>query len=302
MYTNIYILGGFTMFGPTIEMIREGKKIKIKDLCDGIVTRAAYHRFASGQTDTSIHNLSLFMDRLHISPNEFFLIHSNYASDKVVCFLKELSRAYRVQDIQELRSLRKKLEADFTGLKYEHMTDLLNFRICRLLGQDIDGKKSSLFKYLISTEFWTHYELVLFTNSMYVFSLELIDAILIRCIQRFNKFSQTRPYGNEGFRLVVNALILAFEQKDSFYTTKWIDLLNTIQLNDSDFFEKALFKIFKGFYNITIHKDQNSISEVIKTIEFVGHIEAREHEVMFNRMLDFILEHSGLQKVHSSKT
>src|SRR5690606_26475523 len=217
-------------------------------------------------------------DRLHISPNEFFLIHNNYASDKVVSFLKELSRAYRVQDLKEMRSLRKKIESDFTGLKKEHLTELLNFRICRLLGQDIDSKDGSLFKYLINTEFWTHYELVLFTNSMYVFPLELIDAILVRCIQRFKKYSQVRPYGNEGFRLVVNALILSFEQKDSFYTKKWMELLKTIQLNDSDFFEKALFKIFDGFYEIHINNNKDAISEVRKTIEFVKHIEASEHE------------------------
>ncbi|PGU97070.1 hypothetical protein COD69_18815 [Bacillus thuringiensis] len=296
MYINIHILRGNYLFGPTIEKIREGKKIKIKDLCDGIVSRAAYHRFAIGQSDTSILNLSLFMDRLQISPDEFFLIHNNYASDKIVSFLKELSRAYRVQDLQGIRSLRSKLEADFTGVKKEHLTELLNFRICRLVGKDVNGENSELFKYLVNTEFWTHYELVLFTNSMYVFSLELIDALLVRCIQNFKKYSQVRPYGNESFRLVVNALILSFEQKNSFYTNKWVDLLGTIELNDSDFFEKTLSKIFKGFYEININNNRKNISEIIKTIEFVGHIEADEHEIMFTRMLDYILEHSDVEK------
>ncbi|MBG9498245.1 hypothetical protein ABE44_03525 [Bacillus thuringiensis] len=88
----------------------------------------------------------------------------------------------------------------------------------------------------------------------------------------------------------------SFEQKNSFYTNKWVDLLGTIELNDSDFFEKTLSKIFKGFYEININNNRKNISEIIKTIEFVGHIEADEHEIMFTRMLDYILEHSDVEK------
>jgi len=278
------------MFGITIEMIRKGKNIKIKDLCEGIMTRAAYHRFASGKSDTSIQNFTLLLDRLHTNSKEFFLIHNNYVNDKVSSFLKELSRAYRTQKLQELRNLNRKLESDFTGLKRDHLAELLKFRISRLLGQNIKGKESNLFNYLIKTEFWTHYELVLFTNSMFVFSLELIDAILIRCIQSFKKFSTIRPYGNESFRLVSNALIVAFEQNNKFYTKKWMVILEGIKLDDGDFFEKTLYMIFKGFNEININNNTESMSEIIKTIDFVRHIEANEHAEMFNRMLNFILE------------
>lgn len=276
------------MLGPTIERIREDKKIKIKELCDGIITRAAYHRFARGQSDTSAQNFMLFLERLNVSPDEFVLIHNHYTDDKVVAFLKKLSQAYRKQDLAKLRDLRGELELGFPEAKKSHLSDLLNFRILRLNQGDVDGKNSNLFKYLINTEFWTHYELVLFTNSMYVFSLDLIDTLLMRCIKDFKRFNQIRPYGNSGFRLVMNAIIVSFEQNKEFYTKKWMKLLATIKLEDSDFFERALYVVFKGFYEININNNKMVVPEIMNMIEFVGRLGAHEHKLMLHRMLNYI--------------
>lgn len=278
------------MFGPIIEMVREGKMIKVKDLCDGLFTRAAYHRFSRGQSDTSARNFIVLLERLNISPDEFLLIYNNYMDDQVISFLKKLSNAYRNQNLQKLYALRDELESGFPETKKSHLSDLLDYRILRLNNQNVDGKDGRLFTYLMNTEFWTNYELVLFTNSMYVFSLDLIDILLMRCIRNFKRLSQIRPYGNSGFRLVVNALIVSFEKDEVFYTKKWMELLITIELEESDFFERILYVIFKGFYDIKINHDEEAVPEVIKMIECVEYIGAHEHRVMLERMLNFILE------------
>lgn len=94
-------------WGKTISYIRKNKNIPIKQVIGEKITRSAYSRFASGQTNTSIDNFFFFMKNLHINFEEFIYIQNKYELDKYQKLLKKAQVATHQKNIKELEKIKK---------------------------------------------------------------------------------------------------------------------------------------------------------------------------------------------------
>lgn len=66
------------------------------------------------------------------------------------------------------------------------LASLTEVLLARLEHKNIDLKENELYKYLVKTETWTRYELVMFNNSMFYFDAEALNKYF-----RQNKFNVT---------------------------------------------------------------------------------------------------------------
>ena len=77
--------------GEIIKYIRLSKKLKSKNIYNGILSRPAVSRFERGLSDTTTEKFFNILDNLNISLEEFHFIYNNYKVNTDHIFLDEYS-------------------------------------------------------------------------------------------------------------------------------------------------------------------------------------------------------------------
>ena len=85
-------------------------------------------------------------------------------------------------------------------------------------------KKKLLREYLINIETWTHYETVLFNNSMFILDNEFIELVFAKINYNIEKYSTLRYYGNESIRMFINMVILYIDRQDLIRKVKVLEI------------------------------------------------------------------------------
>ncbi|HEC2153990.1 TPA: hypothetical protein R1908_002110 [Staphylococcus delphini] len=276
------------MFGATIEIIRKNKNIPVTSLCENIFTRSAYYKYVNNRMDTSITNFFSLLDRLNITPEEFLIIHENGCSNKTMKVLETLDHFTIKKDVSSLKSMTKIISVQFSEPKRSHLLEVVDSRINKILNIENSIKCQNISRYLIDAEYWTKYELTIFSNCMYIFDIELIDILLSKCLKRFTKFEDLRPYGNDQVRIIVNALVIAIERNDRIHFNKWLSMAYNISVKENNFFELYMVKLFKLFETYLKSPSNNIENAIALHIKFCDSIGANNYKNMFESLFEKI--------------
>ncbi|NCA66980.1 MAG: hypothetical protein EOM87_02835, partial [Clostridia bacterium] len=138
--------------------------------------------------------------------------------------------------------------------------------------KNIDLKENELYKYLVKTETWTRYELVMFNNSMFYFDAEALKQILPKAINKLAYYKEINPYANEGFRLLINAIIAFISKNEIHQALIYIRILEKHPLNEDQAYEALLQKFLIGVKLILIDdsKGDEVVKDCIQTMQFLN--------------------------------
>ncbi|NDO56771.1 hypothetical protein FMM70_01885 [Lactobacillus reuteri] len=262
-------------WGKTISYIRKNKNIPIKQVIGEKITRSAYSRFSSGQTNTSIDNFFFFMNNLHINFEEFIYIQNKYELDKYQKLLKKAQVATHQKNIKELEKIKKRFDNYTKATEYTealHLKCIITLTINQLKREPYDeNAKQIITDYLEQCESWMHYELVLFNNAMFIFDLRLIKIMKRKVIHNLEKYQNLRSYGSESFRVLINILMLFLEHSEFNEARLLVDEIDEFQLHGDMFFEKVLRMYFTGLVDFISSKGQeqtllNESLDILKSI------------------------------------
>ncbi|MCH5379298.1 Rgg family transcriptional regulator [Limosilactobacillus reuteri] len=262
-------------WGKTISYIRKNKNIPIKQVIGEKITRSAYSRFASGQTNTSIDNFFFFMQNLHINFEEFIYIQNKYELDKYQKLLKKAQVATHQKNIKELEKIKNRFDNYAKVTEYIeplHLKCIITLTINKLKKEPYDkNAKQIITEYLEQCESWMHYELVLFNNAMFIFDLNLIKVMKRKVIHNLEKYQNLRSYGSESFRILINILMLFLEHSEFNEARLLIDEIDEFHLHGDMFFEKVLRMYFTGLVDFISSKGQeqallNESLDILKSI------------------------------------
>lgn len=253
-------------FGKTISYIRKEKAIPVKEVIGTQLTRSAYSRFASGQTQTSIENFSFMLSNLHVNFEEFEYIRNEYEPSRYQKFLIRAQKAAHRQNTEELKYIFEKLN-NYAQINNEtvplHLACIVKLTINKIKGEKYDQQaREILTNYLRFCESWTHYELVLFNNAMFIFDLSLVKIMKRKVIHNLEKYQNLRSYGSESFRVLVNILTLLIDKHNFNEAVLLADEIEEFHLRDDMFFERTLRMYFMGIIQmIRQKKSQNNLLE-----------------------------------------
>lgn len=277
------------MINTQVEEIRRGKRVNIATLVEDVFTRATYDNYKKGKHDIKLSNFLKIVEKLHLSTDEISILISDDTSKLFKEYLSQIRTHTVNNDVKSLINLRKTV-ANETYYFSSHLSKLIDFRVSRLSCTKISDKcRSEFFDYLIRTELWTRYEIILFTNSMFIASSELIDILLDRVFKNITYSEHIRDYGDEKFRILLDAFILFFERKEYSYLSKWKKHLIEYELSSTLFFEKTLQRLFSLFIKyITIDNNDRIIEECYEISRSLCTINCKEYsDIVFN-MTKFI--------------
>ena len=244
--------------GNIIEQVRKNKGLTIKEVCGEQISRSVYNRFVNNKADTSTSNLTYLLRQLNLEYDEL----KNYNYPNETNQLQQISlmirQAFERKDIDSLKRIRLMCLRD-TGInknKFKHLSNICELIIGRLTNENVDVQKMEAFNYLMAVQSWTHYELVLFNNMMFAFNVELVEVILDNAILNFKRHSTIDRYGNESFRMILNAVSFFIAEGEFKLVGKYMGILKSFYLNEDNFFEKTMLLFIEGIFN-HIFGDEN---------------------------------------------
>lgn len=264
-------------WGKTISHIRKTKDIPVKQIIGDKITRSAYSRFASGQTNTSVDNFFFLMKNLHINFEEFIYIHNKYELDNYQKLLKKAQVATHQQNIKELEKIRDRFERYANLTEYtepSHLKCIVTLTINKLKQEPYDEiSKQTITSYLEQCESWMHYELVLFNNVMFIFDLHLIKIMKRKVLHNLEKYQNLRSYGSESFRVLINILMLLLDNKNLDEARLLIDEMDEFSLHGDMFFEKILRMYFTGLVDLVASKgrEEELLANSLDILDTISH-------------------------------
>ena len=278
------------MLGDKIESIRVKKGIKINTLIEGIMSRGTYYNFRIGKHDISYLDFFKIVKRLNLLTDELAMLLDDGYTKLFKEYIKRISKLSDRKDVGELINLKKRILADKNSLPNKnHLVELINSHITRLISIRNDlNDTSSISEYLFNAEEWSGYEVIIFNASMHMFSSELIDIYLDKVLKSLPKFKQNILYGNETFRLLVNALILFVERKDYVLIKKWHDKLNEISLDSTFLFELCLKRFFVLLVEFIFNNNFSSLEKSKKMVKYLNELNCFEFSKTIEKIIAFV--------------
>ncbi|MCE2058148.1 Rgg family transcriptional regulator [Streptococcus thermophilus] len=258
-------------FGQTVEFIRHKKNFSIKQICGDYLSRQTYYRFVKDEIDISAKKLFYILDSLNVNVDEFLFINNNFQVSKEFSDMEKVKFHFENKDIKELNNLLTNYSSKSSS-KEQVLSSLISSLIGRLTGEKAPNEEKLLREYLINIETWTHYETVLFNNSMFIFDNEFIELVFAKINYNIEKYSTLRYYGNESIRMFINMVILYIDRQDLIRAQQTLDTLQTFKLNDDCLYEKSCILFFSEVLNYLTRKTStlNNCFSVITYFKMVG--------------------------------
>lgn len=274
----------FNIWGQTLSSIRKNKNIPINEIIGDHLTRSAYSRFAAGKTNTSIDNFAYMLYHLHVSFEEFNYIKNQYEPDKYHLLLKDAQEATHQYNISQLIKIMNKFKsyAEVTNdMEPYHLYCIVKLTINKLNNEPYDQQaKSIITNYLTHCESWSHYELVLFNNVMFIFDLNLIIVMKKKVIHNLEKYQNLRSYGSESFRVLINILTMFLDQEHINQALFLFTEIEDFPLRADMFFEKTLKRYFRGILKMIENKNELN-AELAESLDIFKLISKKDYYISF---------------------
>ena len=259
-------------YGKIVSNIRTAKGVPIGKLISGVCSRTAYRNFVMNQTGTSVDNFMRLLAKLHVSYTEFKYIANGFETDYEQRFVIDLQKAIAQGNLKRLDALLQRT-LNYCAIyendeKYRHLACITQLTIDKMKGNQLDeNARQVVTNYLIRCETWTHYELMMFNNAMFAFSLDQIRMFREKVIHNLEKYQNLRVYGSESFRVLINMLMVFIESRSHRDIRIMMGLINNYQLNEDMLFEETLRLYFTGILDLINQRISVGMTKVKQALE-----------------------------------
>lgn len=269
--------------GRTVKHLRKSKKIRATSIYRNLLSRPAINKFENGESDTTTEKFMLILERMNITLEEFEIAHSiiNKKDDNEIYSPGAYKKAFYNKDIQQLQYLSAQSLQKFEEtqvVKYRHNSAIIN-----LLIHDIDSSIGNikpevvlLQKYLSECEYWSYYEITLFTNTMNYYSFDFIEVTYKHAKRTLMSYQGLVRYKNELAIMLFNILHLKISAKCYTKLNYYFEELTLLQ---DECLDKMYIQTIIRFYSLLIQIInnpglQNSLEpELHKIINFFEYLE-----------------------------
>ncbi|MBZ6526664.1 helix-turn-helix domain-containing protein [Aerococcaceae bacterium DSM 111021] len=194
--------------GPLIKRIRLDKGLTLKETSEGIISIAFLSKFENQKNDISVSNLFALLQRLKISPDEFYRLTSRYNSTPMYQFLQDLLPGLVNNDIIFLNKKLDELSFNiytFDSIFVLHYKILIEQYINLYSKLPYNNKDiNTISKYLIHNENWGNYELHLYSNFIKFLPLHTNLILIKKAKNAASSFVGTESYKHTVVLLYIN--------------------------------------------------------------------------------------------------
>jgi Rgg/GadR/MutR family transcriptional activator len=244
-------------YGSTIKRIRKSKGLMLKELSDENLSISLLSQFENNRTSISCERFHSLLEKLEISYEEFFAMHSgkkySESKQKIVEYI-QFMEVNSLADIVVLRKAHQELACFFQqnySLELDHFVQLTRFDL-EMKAAVLEGSTllESLPKhryylnnaksYLLNTETWGIYELKLFSR----IAVSMEPSVIWHCLKQALKKSERYVSIQGNKQIIYETLIAIFSIfclfKEKRYATKTLEVWK-MQVYQEENVEQAVF-------------------------------------------------------------
>ena len=272
-----------------VERVRKLKGISISEICGDEVSRSVYDRFVKNEADTTVSKLTYFLDRINLDYDELKIFNYPENVNEINHMMKEIQTAFLAKDTDELLRIANfcKVRQSNPCKRDENLISLCELLVARLKGEPFDAVETNVYQYLINSHTWTHYELVLFNNCMFIFTPDFVDLILERAIMSLSMYKDSKDGRSESFRMLVNAIVYFIQSGERTDAWKYLEKMDEFHLDEDMYFETNLRLFLQGIWETLRGKEEGKI-KVKQSLMICEYLSSKQYKQMNYELLLFV--------------
>lgn len=253
--------------GVIFKSFRVGKNLSLAFVTKGIMSPAQLSKFERGSNDITTEKFFMILDRINITPEEFFLAKNNYSLSGLEKDLTKIRRYYGENNASKLKVLlaheldkyhRSKLI--YSKLNAICIKGYLN-EVVPLEGfSPTSQEKKLICDYLLSVDDWSYYEILLFSNCMKSINLYTSISLAKEMTKRVTFYQDLLKHKRAIIQALINMLIICTEQslfKESQY---FKNVFSSLLKDESLLYERNVFLFAKGLLYFKLGENDHGIS------------------------------------------
>lgn len=257
-------------FGKVFKKFRKSRNIKLKDMSSCGVSKSQLSRFEQGESELTISKFIKVLDAINMSMEEFMYAVHDFHRDELNELLNKVREFVTKKDVDGLEGLLiEQLERKDQTKTFNKLNSILIRIRLQELSQDQYFKKEDLkflTDYLFSVEYWGHYELLLFSNTLDVLSHEAF-MILAKEMSRRTDFYKEIPKNRRLIAgMLLNSYITCIERNELLDALYFEKQLNNCYFIETEIYERLVFKFARSYYEFKKYNNKEAILEMRKCI------------------------------------
>lgn len=234
--------------GMTLRKVRKGKQVSLSSVADEHLSKSQISRFERGESEISCARLINILDKLHISFDEFLILHDqDYTKTELFANLVQyIRKQYSSQDINNIVYLLSD-SSNYTLNSFEKtMVKSILYTMDSTIFPS-DEELLQLTDYLFKVEKWGYYEIILLGNcvrtinykSYFLLTKEMLNNYLYSSLNKTNKRIVTQ--------LAINCFILSIDKEEFSNCSYLISEIKSLLDNELNFYEQTVFLYATGY-------------------------------------------------------
>ncbi|HEM3200862.1 transcriptional regulator [Streptococcus suis] len=282
-------------FGKTLKFIREGKGKSLAEVAKGHISTSQLSRFENGESDITVSKLFGVLAEMNVDVDEFVYASQDFKKDELTRILEQLKQSIYIRDVVTIKKILSeqlaKAERDSRREFHRLNAILIAYKLRNLDKTIVVSKEDTAFltDYLFRVENWSYYEILLFANTIDKLGHQTMMLFCRELIHRTQFYREMKQH-----RLVVSQVLLS-AYLVSVQTTELVDAIfleKTIEgllFDETEIFERILFKFGKAFYDYQNTGTSNAILEMRKCIGLLRAVDSQNIADWYESILEKIL-------------
>ena len=266
--------------GITLRKVRKGKQISLCSVADEHLSKSQISRFERGESEISCIRLINILDKLHISLDEFLVLHDeDYTNTELFANLVQyIRKQYSSQNIKNIAALL----SDSSHYTLNSFEKTMIKSILHTMDSSIIPSNKELLQltdYLFKVEKWGYYEITLLGNcvrtinynSYFLLTKEMLNNYIYSSLNKTNKRIVTQ--------LAINCLILSVDKEEFSNCTCLITEIKALLDNELNFYEQTVFLYATGYFEFKCHSDSGieKMKQAIQVLDILGEDKLKLH-------------------------
>ncbi|ATH74727.1 helix-turn-helix domain-containing protein [Streptococcus thermophilus] len=256
--------------GKTLRKIRKSKQVSINSIADEHLSKSQISRFERGESEISCIRLINILDKLHITLDEFLILHDSDNKNKVsfAHLVHYIRKEYSQQNVNNIKSLL----TDSTTHHLNSFEQTMVKSIIYTLDESVSPSESDLedlTDYLFKVENWGYYEIILLANCIrtiqyntaFLLTKEMLKNYIYSTLNKTNKRLVTQ--------LAINCLIVSIDKKFFQNCTFLIEEIRKLLKNELNYYEQTVFLYATGYFEFEM-KNQSGVEKMQQALKVFG--------------------------------
>lgn len=282
-------------FGKTLKFIREGKGKSLAEVAKGHISTSQLSRFENGESDITISKLFGVLAEMNVDVDEFVYASQDFKKDELTSILEQIKESLYIGNVAKLKQLlSEQMRKSQRGEREEfHRLNaiLIAYKLRNLDKKIVVSKEDTAFltDYLFRVENWSYYEILLFANTIDKLEHQTMMLFCRELIHRTQFYREMKQHRLVVSQVLLSAYLVSVQTKelvDAIFLEKTIEGL---LFDETEIFERILFKFGKAFYDYQNTGTSNAILEMRKCIGFLRAVDSHNIADWYESILEKIL-------------